>query len=234
MRTNAFIFARGGSKGLPRKNLLPLAGKPMLVHAIHLASQLNDVQAVYVSTDCPEISAVARHHGARLIQRPAHLSTDTAPEWLAWQHAVLHVIKEHGNFDRFLSLPTTAPLRSLGDVERCLDALDEDIDVVVTMTPARRSPWFNMVVPGTGGRIQLIMNNQHVLARRQDAPSCFDLTTVAYVSRPRFVLQSAGIWEGRVTGVEIPVERSIDIDTPLDFEIARFLIEERSRVRSQP
>jgi len=99
--------------------------------------------------------------------------------------------------------------------------------VVLSMSEASRSPWFNMVNKTNDGFIELIIKDSKHIRRRQDVPQCYDLTTVAYVTRPEFVLSANGIFEGRVKGVEIPVERAIDIDTELDFKIAEYLILDR-------
>jgi CMP-N-acetylneuraminic acid synthetase len=223
-KTYAFIFARGGSKGLPKKNILPIGGMPMLAHGITIAHALQDVQKVYVSTDCEDIATIAKQYGAEVINRPPELASDAAPEWLAWQHAINFVIHSVGSFDRFLSLPATAPLRKPKDVENCLNALQEGIDMVITMTPSQRSPWFNMVTADSDGRVGLVAGDGDI-KRRQDSQACFDMTTVAYVSRPEFILKASSMWDGSVVGVEVPRERSIDIDNDLDFAIARFLME---------
>lgn len=224
-KTSAFIFARGGSKGLPRKNVLPIAGLPLIVHSIHAAQLLGSIDGIYVSTDCQEIATIALDAGAVIIDRPAELSSDIAPEWLAWQHAIQWVQTKYGLFDRFLSLPPTAPCRNIGDVQRCLDALTTDVDLVLTTTPSHRSPWFNMVVETNNGYLELVKSADHII-RRQDVPACFDITTVAYVAHPAFILSAASIWDGRIRGVKIPSERAIDIDTPVDYAIARFLKEQ--------
>jgi CMP-N-acetylneuraminic acid synthetase len=226
----AFIFARGGSKGLPRKNILPIGGLPMLVHGIRIAQQLDNVAGVYVSTDCVEITTIAREAGAEVIIRPAELAGDLAPEWHAWQHAIRVVQETYGNFEYFLSLPPTAPLRNLEDVENCLEALRPDVDIVITMTAARRSPWFNMVTTDKTGAVSLVINKD-VICRRQDSPQCFDVATVAYVARPEFILSADKIWDGRVTGVEVPIERGLDIDTSFDFALAKFVMEQLNHDR---
>jgi CMP-N-acetylneuraminic acid synthetase len=223
-RTFAFVFARGGSKGLPGKNILPIAGHPMLAHGIHLAHQIPEITSVFVSTDCLEIGNIAVSYGAELILRPPHLASDTAPEWLAWQHAVEYAQARRGHFDRFLSLPPTAPCRSIDDVKRCLNALTHDTDLVLTTTPSHRSPWFNMVTDSDDGYLRLV-NSGNRVNRRQDAPACFDIATAAYAAHTSFIMEATGIWDGKIRGVEIPPERSIDIDTPLDYALARFLKE---------
>jgi CMP-N-acetylneuraminic acid synthetase len=222
----AFVFARGGSKGLPRKNLLLIGGLPMLVHGIRIAQQLDSVEKVYVSTDCTEIAGIAQNAGAEVIVRPPELAGDASPEWLAWQHAIGIVQKHHGDFDYFLSLPPTAPLRKREDVENCLVALQSGVDIVITMTPARRSPWFNMVSKDETGLVDLIVGENSVY-RRQETPECFDMATVAYAAKTEFILSAEKIWDGRVAGVEVPIERALDIDTPFDFALAQFLMEQR-------
>ena len=226
MKTYAFIFARGGSKGVPGKNIRDLAGKPLLVHALEVSSQLENIEKVFVSTDSREIATVAKNFGATVIHRPKRLAQDDSPEWLAWQHAVVWAKSEFGDFERFVSLPATAPLRIAEDITRCFDALDVNTDVVVTMTPAQRSPWFNMVKVGENGELERLVGD-YKICRRQDAPVGYDLTTVAYVLRPDFILERDRIWDGRVRGVLVPPERAIDIDNELDFIIADFLMRNR-------
>lgn len=221
-----FIFARGGSKGIPKKNILPIAGLPLLVHSINLAKSLKEVDEIFVSTDCEEISEIAKHQNVQVIKRPFKLAQDNSPEWLAWQHAIKYVQFNYEKFDKFLSLPTTAPLRIKEDVERCLSALHEEIDLVLTMSKANRSPWFNMVTTDSSSNVNLIFKDTG-LSRRQDAPVCYDLTTIAYVSRPEYIIRSSSMWDGSVYGVEIPSERCIDIDNPFDYSIAKFLMEKR-------
>lgn len=220
----AFIFARGGSKGLPNKNILPIGGIPLVAHSIRIAKKINQIHSIYVSTDSSYIGDIAEEAGAHVIYRPFHLATDDSPEWLSWQHAINEVHKIYGSFDIFLSLPTTAPLRSVDDVQRSLKALQPDVDIVLTMSHARRSPWFNMVTLQESGTVNLV-SPDGTINRRQDAPECFDLTTVAYVSRPQFILSANSMWDGNVAGVLIPPERAIDIDNQLDFQIATMIYE---------
>lgn len=197
----------------------------MLVHGIRLAQQLDNVERIYVSTDCGEIAAIGQDAGAEVIIRPAELAGDTAPEWLAWQHAIQTVQERHGDFEYFLSLPPTAPLRKLEDVKSCLAALQPGIDIAITITPARRSPWFNMVSKDKTGLVNLIVKEDAVY-RRQDSPDCFDMATVAYAAKAEFILSAEKIWDGRVAGVEVPIERALDIDTPFDFALAQFVMEQ--------
>lgn len=233
MKTIAFIFARGGSKGIPRKNLQDLGGKPLIGHSIECALALSAVDRVIVSTDDEEIAAVARQFGAEIpFMRPAELASDRAPEILAWQHAIRETEARYGAFDLILSVPTTAPLRAPEDLENVVKAfLPGETDFVITVTPARRSPYFNMVTMDERGFARLAAEGPQNVVNRQEAPKVFDMTTVAYAATPEFVLAGKKLFEGRVRAVEVPAERALDIDEPLDLEVARFLYSRKADQR---
>jgi N-acylneuraminate cytidylyltransferase len=218
----AFIFARGGSKGLPGKNIRPLGGVPLLAHSIQTAKRTVGIEKVFVSTDSDDIAKVAIEYEAEVIRRPAELATDSASEWLAWQHAVEHVRNKDGAFDVFVSLPTTCPLRNERDVAKCISALDEVTDFVITVTPANRNPYFNMVVREPTGESRVVMSGSGI-HRRQDAPDVYDITTGAYVGRPDFIMTHSGLFSGRVCSVILPKERAVDIDDEYDFLVAERL-----------
>ena len=227
-----FIFARGGSKGVPGKNIKPLTGKPLIAHSIQVARDCPGLASVIVSTDDAQIAAVAREFGAQVpFIRPAELASDTAPEWLAWRHAVEWVQREQGAFDAFVSLPATSPFRSVADVTACLDALRQDpqADAVITVKAADRSPYFNMVSLDERGYAGLVCKPAGSISRRQDAPVVYDITTVAYAVRPEFILRANGLFEGNIRTVTVPAERALDIDTPYDFLLAEAIAEIRGR-----
>lgn len=226
----AFIFARGGSKGLPGKNIRNFSGKPLIAWAIEHARAVSRIRRVIVSTDCREIADVAAAFGAEVpFLRPAELASDNAPEWLAWRHALEYVMAEEGKMpEAMVSVPATAPLRLPQDIERCLDRYAEGgADVVVTVTDAHRNPYFNMVRDRQDGTVGLVIPPQGDVSRRQDAPAVYDMTTVAYVADPRFVLTQMSVFAGRVKAVHVPLERSADIDTLLDFELAEWMLRRR-------
>ncbi|MES2755186.1 MAG: acylneuraminate cytidylyltransferase family protein [Pseudomonadota bacterium] len=228
MNARAFIFARGGSKGVPGKNIRVLAGTPLIAHSIDVALASPSLGAVTVSTDDAEIAAIARAHGALVpFLRPAELASDTAGEWGAWQHAIRWSEATDGPFDAFVSLPATSPFRSVDDVEACLAVLRADpaADVVATVKAADRSPYFNMVTIGADGAARLVIAPTGDVVRRQDAPAVWDMTTVAYAARPAFVLRHAGLFDGRLRVVEVPAERALDIDTEFDFALAECIAE---------
>lgn len=228
MNAVAAIFARGGSKGLPGKNIRPLRGKPLIAWAIEHARAVRRIKRVIVSTDSEEIATVARDHGAEVpFMRPAELARDDSPEWLAWRHALEFLKSSTGRYpDAFVAVPTTSPLREPADIERCLDEFEKgSVDMVVTVTEAHRSPYFNMVKRNADGTVGLVIPPLGTISRRQDAPVVFDMATVAYVSRPAFVMESFGIFSGRVRAVEVPKRRSVDIDSMLDFQMAEHFLQ---------
>lgn len=216
----AFVFARGGSKGLPRKNALKLGGIPLIAHSILKAKQVSAISKVFVSTDDPELTEIAQRYGAEVIERPAELATDTSSELDAWRHAVEFLAARGEQFDVFVSLPATSPLRSVRDIQDCIEALDEKSDTVITVTAASRNPYFNMVIKNSDGSCEIMNKSEGGYSRRQDAPEAFDITTVAYALRPDHILAGRGVLQGRVRSVEIPKERAVDIDDIWDFKLA--------------
>lgn len=222
----AFIFARGGSKGVRRKNLKLLAEKPLIAYSIESAKKNKYIDKVIVSTEDQEIAEVAKSYGAEVpFLRPKELATDTAAEWLSWQHAINYIKDLGDHFDIFITLPSTSPLRADIDIVRCIEKfLELNTDVVITTKDAERSPWFNMIKEDEEGVCLPVIKPDVKIVRRQDAPLVFDMTTVAYVLSPEFILKNTGLFQGRVKQIVVPKERAIDIDTPFDFKLAEFLI----------
>lgn len=225
MKNFAFIFARGGSKGLPGKNIKHLAGKPLLQYSIDTALNCPSIDKVFVSTDDASIAQVALASKALLIDRPAELASDTSSEWLAWRHAIEWVNAKYGDFDGFISLPATSPLRGVIDVEGAIEQLKKvDADICISVTAASRSPYFNMIKNIPNGLVELVSKPESIVNRRQDAPEVFDITTVVYASTPNFILNNYGIFSGKVTGIEVPKARAVDIDDIYDFMLAEAIL----------
>tara|TARA_B100000963_G_C22363342_1_gene552600 strand:- start:1 stop:699 length:699 start_codon:yes stop_codon:yes gene_type:complete len=220
--TRAFVFARGGSKGIPKKNLQKIGNIHLVGHSINIAKKLKTIEKIYVSTDCPEIARVSKEYGAEIINRPKELAEDKTPEILAWKHSISYSLERDGFFNRFISIPPTAPLRNIEDIKNCLNALGENIDIVFTISKSKRNPWFNMVNKDKFGLISLL-NKELSINRRQDVPNSFDVTTVAYSAKPEYILKNNSLWNGNVYGVEVPENRAIDIDTPFDLNVANLL-----------
>lgn len=225
MKNFAFIFARGGSKGLPGKNIKVLAGKPLLQYSIDTARAAPSIEKIFVSTDDAEIAKIAIESGAILIERPTELATDLSPEWLSWRHAIEWAQTHYGKFDGFISLPATSPLRDVQDVEAAIQKRKKmAADICISVTPASRSPFFNMVKNTQDGFVELVNKPKMNVTRRQDAPEVFDITTVVYVSTPKFVLNNYGLFSGSVTSIEVPKIRAVDIDDIYDFTMAEIIL----------
>ena len=221
------ICARGGSKGLPGKNLKILDGDPLVVRAIKQIKQIDRIDRILVSTDSRGIAEVAISAGAEVpFMRPSELAEDDSPEWDVWRHAVTYLKEVEGGCpDLLMVVPPTAPLRSKDDLESILDEYERgQADIVITVTDAHRSPYFNQVKIGDLGLASLAIHPKTSITRRQDTPEIFDVTTVAYVARPEFIMEKEGIFEGNVRTVFVPKERALDIDTDLDFRLAEFFL----------
>lgn len=224
----AFIFARGGSKGIKDKNIRPVGGKPLIAHSIDCALASSRVARVIVSTDSADIAAAAERHGAEVLLRPAHLAADDTPEILAWRHA----LDAHpdlfgpgpGTQSLFISLPATSPLRAPADVDAAIARFQRGgCDVVFGISPSRRNPHLNMVTVGEDGLIRVVIEGSGAY-RRQDVPDVFDITTCVYVAAPDFVRGCKRLMDGRVGHVLIPVERSLDIDEEFDLYQADLML----------
>ena len=232
LKTTAFIFARGGSKGVVGKNIRPLAGKPLIGYAIETALQSPYIERVVVSTDDAAIAEVATRFGAQVpFMRPAEMAADTSPEWLAWQHAITETEAHYGTgaCDVFVSVPAPCPLRVVDDVNAPIEALlaNPAADIVITTAASHSNPYFTMVTKDDAGRVQLAAKPPVPVARRQDAPRVLDIVGMAYVARRDFVMRSTGVWDGNVFAVELPAERTLDIDTEYDFLVADLLMRHR-------
>ena len=230
----AVVFARGGSKGVAKKNLRMIGGRPLVAHAVEAALACRYTERVVVSTDDDDIAAAGEAAGAEVpFRRPAHLATDDAAEWLSWRHAVEELDDDPTRpLDLLLSVPPTSPLRSPTDLDACVElALVDGVDIAITVTPSRRNPWFNMVTVDPTGTARLVApgdSSSNWIARRQDAPSVYDITTVAYAVRPHLVRSARSYFEGEVRALVISEERSLDIDTEFDLVVAEALFDRRT------
>ena len=224
---DAWIFARGGSKGCPGKNIRLLKGKPLIAYAIETGKQCPYIDHVFVSTDDEKIAEVAKQWGAIVpFLRPAELAQDNSPEHKAWQHAVrwMQNQSEYPMMDIMVSLPTVAPLRTVEDVNRGIETfLGGGCDVVISVAEAARHPCFNMVKKDEDGYVSLLIPNNHVI-RRQDAPKVYDVTTAFYITTSLFILKADSFWAGKVRSSEISRIHAIDIDTGMDFLMAETIL----------
>lgn len=229
MTTIASICARGGSTGLPRKNIKLLHGKPLISHTIEQALACPEIERVFVSTDDEEIAEVARNSGAEVpFLRPAKLASSTAAKLPVIRHLVEFVEKMGITVTRVVDLDPTSPLRLVSDISCCIDMLDEGTDVVITAYPAEKNPYFNMVELKPDGNIGLVKQLAGAVIARQQAPMVYAMNASVYVWH-RHTLH-AGLWDGRTKLHVMPRERSVDIDNAIDFKLVEILFGPVGRV----
>ncbi len=219
------ICARGGSKGVPGKNVKDLNGQPVIAWTIAQAKQSQLFELIAVSSDSQEILDVASASGAdHLVRRPDEMATDTAGKLPAIAHCLKSAEAYLGNtVSAFVDLDATSPLRKVDDIVGAVNLFNQTgATNVITGSPARRSPYFNLVEQGEGGTVHLSKPMESVL-RRQDAPVCFDMNASIYVWRRDEFLKDPKVFYPDTRLFEMPEDRSFDIDTPLDFEIVKLL-----------
>lgn len=228
MKYICFIFARGGSKGLKNKNIKNFHGKPLIAWSIYCASKIKDIGRIIISTDSEKIRDIALQYGAEApFLRPSVLASDSSSEWSAWQHA-LNFLKDQEGYlpEAMISIPPTAPLRIPHDINQCIQEYEKgNSDAVITVSASTRNPYFNMVKKNINGGVSLVSKMESQPSRRQDAPEVFDIATVAYLVRSDFVLTHNSLFEGNISAIDIPKERSVDIDTEDDLDLANFYLE---------
>lgn len=226
----AVIPARGGSKGLPRKALRPLAGRPLLAHTLELAGRCSEIDRTIVSTDDEEIAEVARSLGADVpFVRPAELAGDETPMWPVLRHALAEVDPDGSRFGELLLLQPTSPARLPEDVAAALALLAArpDADGVVAVSEPTFNPLWSAVVERDGVLAPLVPGAGGY-ARRQDVPRVLRINGLLYLWRAAFVrAHEEDPAETAVrAALELPDRRAIDIDTAEDLELAELLLRE--------
>jgi CMP-N,N'-diacetyllegionaminic acid synthase len=230
-RVLAVVPARGGSKGLPGKNVRPLGGVPLLVHSLRAAALTPEVTRCVVSTDSEEIAEVARRHGGDVpFLRPAELAGDTTPTAPVLAHALAAVEAEEGRaYDALLLLEPTSPCRAperLGAAVRQLLA-DDGADGVVSVSEPTFNPIAVGVRTGADGTLDRYFPEAAGTTRRQDAPPYLRINGTFYVWKSGFVrrLQRSWLEEGVHRGFEIPEREAFSIDDQYEFELIQALVD---------
>lgn len=224
------IPARGGSKGLPRKNIRSLRGLPLIAYTIRAAQESRLLTALVVSTDDAAIARAAREHGAEVpFKRPAAFATDKSSIWPAVLHACEFVEARRGRrFDAVALLQPTSPLRTGADIDGCIAKLwSAGADICVSVTPAVDSPYKTLVEPaGKGPFMRPCSPIMKRLARRQDAPKVYRTNGGVYVVRRESLRTLKSQFElRRFAAYEMPMSRSIDVDTQEDLDLAAWWLE---------
>jgi CMP-N,N'-diacetyllegionaminic acid synthase len=221
--TIATVCARGGSKGLPGKNIRNFAGKPLIAHSIAQALACSDIDAVYVSTDDDAIADVARSAGALVpFMRPPELASDQAPKVPVIEHLVARLEHDGLVIRCVVDLQPTSPLRESLDISAALRAAP-GADLVVSVTRAGNNPYFNLVEQGADGWLHLSKGDG--TTRRQDAPEVYALNGSIYVWQRAALAHAAqhGLWSVTTSPYVMARWKSADIDDLEDFDYALWL-----------
>ena len=222
------ICARGGSKGLPNKNISSFMGHPLIGISIKQALESKFCDDIFVSTDSIEIAKVAKDYGAKFISlRPKELSNDHASKFDVWKHH-LNEIENYMKikFDYFFDLDCTCPLRVKGDIDNMISSfleLNKDYDGLITVCNSRKNPYFNMNELNKDSSLRISKELPSNIVRRQDAPQVLDHVASMYLFKSEYIKESKSLFEGNILGYRIPYERSIDIDSDVDKKLVEYL-----------
>jgi N-acylneuraminate cytidylyltransferase/CMP-N,N'-diacetyllegionaminic acid synthase len=228
------ITARGGSKGIPKKNITPLAGKPLIAWTIESAVQSPYLTRLIVSTDDPEIAEVAKQWGAGApFLRPANLAQDDSPHVPVVIHAVEWLkLHEDIDFDYVLLLQPTSPLRSTTDIDNAVRlALDKDAESVVSVCESFSHPYLAKRVTSEG-RLEDFVPRHDGYLRRQDLPPAFTLNGAIYLVRSEILFDKHTLFPERTYAYLMPQERSLDIDTPWHLYLTDLILRNKNESKN--
>jgi CMP-N,N'-diacetyllegionaminic acid synthase len=224
----AIIPARGGSKRLPHKNVLPLQGKPLIAWSIDAGLQSQYIDQVMVSTDCNEISDIALQYGATVpFLRPSDISGDSA----STDSVVLHLLatlSEQDKPDIVVILQPTSPLRSHVDIDNALQKLLlKQAQGIVSVCECEHSPFWSNTLP-VDGNMRSFIKPEIKGKRSQDLPRCYRLNGAIYAFNSDYLVANQGIrYSEAVYSIEMPTIRSVDIDHELDFKLAEVILNQQ-------
>ncbi|OGN79779.1 MAG: acylneuraminate cytidylyltransferase [Chloroflexi bacterium GWC2_49_37] len=219
------IPARGGSKGLPGKNIRPLLGKPLLAWTIETAKKSRYLDRIILSSDDAEIITVAKRWGCEVpFVRPKSISGDDTPGINPVVHAIKNVFPK---YDYIVMLQPTSPLRSVDDIDGCIQqCVIGKYKSCVSVTEADQSPFWMYKVAKSSVMRPLLKTKRRIV-RRQDLPAIHCLNGAVYVANCRWLLRTKSFLAGKVSAYEMPTERSLDIDTELDFLKVKAVLQAR-------
>lgn len=227
MRSIAIIPARKGSKGLPRKNVLDFHGKPLIAHSIEQAINSKCFDAIICTTDDKEVINIARQYNIQYIERPESLASDTA----SMNDVILHTLQSY-NAQNFCLLQPTSPNRTILDIQNALNLFQQsNVSNLIAVTENTKSPYFAIIKKNESGRLSTACKLHKQIIRRQDAPKCYDINGAIYIWKTDVFHRKSKLLYKDTIIYEMPKERSIDIDTLLDFQIAELLY---SRTKFDP
>ena len=235
----AVIGARGGSAGLPGKNIRPLLGKPLIAWSIEQAKATPEVGRVVVSTDSDAIAKAARDAGADVpFMRPTELAGPTVGKFQVWQHALVACEQHYGeSYDAFIDLDCTNPLRDSADISAAIRQFkagrSRGVDAVFTICEARKNPYFNLVEPDGSGALRMSKSLGPTVVSRQAAPPVYEHVASIYVLDPDYIRRAHHLLDGHAEGYDIGQAKSLDIDSEFDFRVVEMLMRDKQAVHER-
>ena len=233
MKVLCVISARGGSRGVPGKNIKMLLGKPLIVWSIDQALKTPEIDRVVVSTDSPKIAEIARGAGADcFFLRPDYLATSEAGKFDVFKHA-LNECENYFNeeYEIYLDLDCTNPLRDISDISACIKqyrmSASRGVDGVFTVCEARKNPYFNLVEADSAGALKISKALLSTIVRRQDAPKVLEHVASIYALSPNYIKKARYLLDGHTEGYDIGSSKSLDIDSDFDFDLVEYLMKHK-------
>lgn len=226
MKILTIIPARGGSKGIPRKNIKPLNGKPLIYYSIDCARAICADEDICVSTDDAEIITVVEEYGLKVpFVRPAELASDTAGTYEVLLHALDYYEKHGRSYDAVLLLQNTSPFRNAEHVKEALKLYCSDIDMVVSVNKTKTNPYYNCFEEDSEGFLKKTLDSTSFV-RRQDAPVTYEYNGAIYViNAEQMKKNSLANFTRRVKYVMDDIH-SVDLDNMIDWKFAEFILKE--------
>ena len=226
MKYLVVIPARGGSKGIPHKNIKPLGGKPLIYYSIDVARQFTSDENICVTTDDAEIISVVEQHGLKVpFVRPAELATDTCGSSEVIQHAYQFFADKDVHYDAIVLLQPTSPFRKVEFIKEAVELYDEGIDMVTSVRPAACNPYYDGFEEDKEGLLK-ISKGDGTIARRQEAPKVWQQNGSIYVINPKSLVEKGMGGFTKIKKYAMPETYSVDLDTMLDWKMAELIIKE--------
>lgn len=227
MKILVVIPARGGSKGIPHKNIKPLNGKPLIYYSIDVARQFTADEDICVTTDDDEIIKVVENYGLKVpFKRPDYLATDTCGSNEVIQHAWKFFENRGIHYDAVLLLQPTSPFRKVEFLKEAVALYDDSIDMVTSVKSAPCNPYYDGFEDNEEGLLA-ISKGDGTIERRQDAPKVWQLNGSIYVINPNSLMEKGLAHFTRIRKYAMSELYSVDIDNPFDWKVAELIIEEK-------
>ena len=219
----AIIPARGGSKGIPKKNIKPLRGKPLISYSIEHAKKSKYINKVVVSTEDEEIAEISTEYSAEIIERPKELAKDESPTIDAIFHALAVLKTENYNPDIIILLQPTSPLRNAEDIDNAMELfLNSGCESVVSVCEVEHSPYWSLKIEDN--HLKPIFGEKYLEMRRQDLPKVYMPNGAIFISTPENLRKYKSFHCPKTIPYVMPLERSVDIDKEIDFMLAELLM----------